>query len=73
MWIDLEAGSLISGRRWLYCEYYIGLPITGSIPTECRFIYFCLVIWKYGISLYFRIIDVKPMFVEIDSTLAWRC
>ena len=40
--------------------------------SENLFMYCRLVIQKYGGNQYFSIIDVKQMFVEIDSTSAWR-
>ena len=47
---------------------YICLPITKLVvQSNC-----CLTIWQYNVNLYFLVIKVKLMFVEKDSTSAWR-
>ena len=40
--------------------------------SDHYFLNFRLVIYKYCLNLFFSIIDVKLMIVEIDSTSSWR-
>ena len=56
------ASSLVCGSlsQWLNSN-------SEHSIINCR-----LVIYKYGVNLYFSIIDAKLMFVEIECMSAWR-
>ena len=43
-----------------------------DLMFEYEYIEYIDLMLKYNINLYFSIIDAKLMFVEIDSTSAWR-
>ena len=50
-------------------------PVSGLINDLDKDINLCIVVYLYrnmAVNLYFSIIDVKLMFVEIASTSAWR-